>query len=176
KKVKPFWEEITNEIRVIKEASRTDKISQRILEIVDKHNYANEYSIESYANIEGVNTNVRSALNDIKNLKGCKMNEIAKCICETIHYMDLKKDDSLLSGIIDLRCVPVQLKSHLIERELWDSVNKEIYLEEVPENYSNYIRCIVTNDDDRIPDKFYDPAFKEELKMYRAIRALLYSL
>ncbi|CAG8545022.1 1955_t:CDS:2 [Dentiscutata heterogama] len=100
----------------MKEASSTDKISQRILEIVDKYNYDNEYSIESYVNIEG--------------LKGCKMNEIAKCICETIHYMDLKKDDSLLSGIIDLRCVPVQLKSHLIERELWDSVNKEIYLEE----------------------------------------------
>ncbi|CAG8722668.1 9577_t:CDS:2, partial [Gigaspora rosea] len=165
KKVKPFWEEITNEIRVMKEASKID-VKSRILEIVDKYNYANEYSIESYANVEGINTNVRSTLNDIKNLKGCKMNEIAKCICETVYYMDLKKDDPLLSGIIDLRCVPVQLKSHLIERELWDSVNKEIHLEEVPEDYTNYIRCIVTNDDDRIPDKFYDPIFKEELKMY----------
>ncbi|RIB10163.1 hypothetical protein C2G38_209589 [Gigaspora rosea] len=158
----------------MKEASKID-VKSRILEIVDKYNYANEYSIESYANVEGINTNVRSTLNDIKNLKGCKMNEIAKCICETVYYMDLKKDDPLLSGIIDLRCVPVQLKSHLIERELWDSVNKEIHLEEVPEDYTNYIRCIVTNDDDRIPDKFYDPIFKEELKMYRAIRALLYS-
>ncbi|CAG8778553.1 8357_t:CDS:1, partial [Racocetra fulgida] len=48
---KPFWEEITNEIRVMKEASKID-VKSRILEIVDKYNYANEYSIESYANVE----------------------------------------------------------------------------------------------------------------------------
>ncbi|CAG8467828.1 9067_t:CDS:2 [Diversispora eburnea] len=44
--------------------------------------------------------------------------------------MDLKKDDPLLSGVIDLRCVPVQLESHLIGKELWNSMNKEIYLKE----------------------------------------------
>ncbi|CAG8771840.1 5985_t:CDS:2, partial [Cetraspora pellucida] len=157
KKVKPFWEEIMDEIQVMKEESRTDEIYQRILEIVDKYNYSNKYSIESYAN-------VRNALNNIKS--DCKMNETAKCICETIFYMDLKKDDPLLSDIIDIHSILVQLKSHFIERKLWDSVNKEIYLEEVPEDYSNYIRCIVTNDDDRILDTFYDPIFKKELKMY----------
>ena len=67
------------------------------------------------------------------------MNGIAKCICETICYMDLKKDDPLLSEIIDLCCVPVQLESHLIKRELWDSVNKEIHLKEVSEDYTNFI-------------------------------------
>ncbi|RIB27935.1 hypothetical protein C2G38_2028958 [Gigaspora rosea] len=40
KKINPFWEDITNKIKVIKEEdSRTDKISRKIIEIVESSSY-----------------------------------------------------------------------------------------------------------------------------------------
>ncbi|CAG8732637.1 6143_t:CDS:2, partial [Cetraspora pellucida] len=85
----------------------------------------------------------------IEKLKEYQINEIVKYICKIICYADLKKNVSILSGIIDLR-FSTQLKFHLIGRGLWNDVNKGIKLKKIPEEYEKFIRRIIENDDDRI--------------------------
>ncbi|CAG8630909.1 11638_t:CDS:10, partial [Ambispora gerdemannii] len=112
--------------------SLEDDIPSNILEIVNVYNDKYEYHIEDYAKITG--------------LKNRQISRVAKYICETICYMDLTEDDPLLSGIIDFRHIPEQLKAHLIERD----------------------------DNARIPETAYDNS--KEKDMFRAIRTLLHRL
>ncbi|CAG8678834.1 3750_t:CDS:2 [Ambispora gerdemannii] len=135
-----------------------------------------KYNLQKCVKIHGVRSKVHEAIKEILNLSKNSNDDVTKFLSGWIDFADVNKyNDSILSGIFDLRTIPRAIQAHLELRGVWDLFNEEIVIPELPEEIEAHIERVVLNDDDRIPKKYYDNTNYNKLKKeeYRALNNLI---
>ncbi|RIB01994.1 hypothetical protein C2G38_2229128 [Gigaspora rosea] len=134
-----------------------------------------KYDLQKCVIINGVKSKFNKAVKNISNLNS--NDNIVKILSNWIQFSDLQKDDVILSGIIDTRKISCSLKAHLELRGVWHLVNEEIIVHDIPAEFERYIERVVLDDDNRIPDKYYNSIngkfMREE---YRSLNSLIYKM
>ncbi|CAG8795000.1 19125_t:CDS:2 [Gigaspora margarita] len=117
-------------------------------------------------------------IKNISNLTTNSDNNVVKTLCNWIQFSDLKKDDVILSGVIDTRKFSRSLKAHLELRDVWHLINEDIVVHDIPIEFEKHIERVVLDDDDRILDEYYNNSsnrkfMKEE---FRCLNNLIYKV
>ncbi len=99
-------------------------------------------------------------------------NKITKIICEWIQFIDIKENDAILSYILDTKTIPLGLETRLQMSGDWLSVEEQIPLVDVPQEFEKYIERVVRENDMQFPKFENDEMMEEYLAILQLISAM----